>query len=791
MSESPSTLPQASRPGEQPHRTSLVREVRRYGTAVAVAAGFALGAPSETQEPVNSDSSTALVESGQTSQAVPDHEGGTSAAHQSAKSPKPHQKPSSNPTFTFTTGNPKSESSNPGLSQPTPQDKNNNRGNASEAFPGTGTIEINDESAYEMPAFELPHQETPLYDKLVDLHPENLSLSEAEAKYIEENAVLIPALGCSGLLVRDPETNQIIGVETATHCSLLKERGHRSTDETGNPVTTFNEPIIIYKGKDSSDVKRMTVVGKIKQFIYAADNDLTNDQAYGAFESYVAEGHTAEDVMKAAPQKSPEQIREQYKKGDIVNVGMYPANQPDNPGTNERQDTPGIVMGIENWHITNGEKIDVLVVAIPEKKNCTPRASGSVVFDLKEAAPSTFGVASGYISFDPRLNPYGAESAINSKRHAENLYGISMDKITGLCGFAINQPNVENGAVISNVLTPPVFELPDYDSTPQGQLEKRVRTEFFDPNFKDRNFIDGQALIRAKFGDTIVIDRPFVYHDKDTGMSFLGWYGNNGADGLVLWPLHNTSDLYTAVSIYQRSGQGVPSIQNSQGSLNPVSDENPGFHDGTNNFGIYSGDTPSDSATLSKIIIGENGKPALRQEAWTPQENMEIATRHFNNPDRTKTVFDNTILRIRSNKYDGSMYINNASAEIVNGGVVVMYAGAEDGKLKTSFFSNPSQLELYNTPGEAAEVYESIGPVTPVPALEGQIYEGYLDGKGFGFGEVIRTVPDNLGSRLIATYENGEWTLKPATTPPIASPPVATPAPPVQQPPVPTPVSVP
>jgi hypothetical protein len=180
----------------------------------------------------------------------------------------------------------------------------------------------------------------------------------------------------------------------------------------------------------------------------------------------------------------------------------------------------------------------------------------------------------------------------------------------------------------------------------------------------------------------------------------------------------------------------------------------------------------------------------LEQVPWTPEENAEIAARHFNNPDHPDTVFANTILKIKSDRFDGYQYVSDIAIDQVNGTFVVMYADPETGEVATRPLKDLPFLELYGlSTGEEATIRTSIGPVKPIQDSVSQAFDGFeghtADEQPFRFGEVSRSgLPDNIGTRLHAYYENGKWILRKAsqypptpTTAPTPTPQTAPPTP--------------
>lgn len=706
-------------------RQHLAENARRAGLKIALAAtaltGIAGLAPSSTQEaPQHNDTPPAPLE------ALPHTQ--TSADIASVAEAPEKNKSSNNdrghtqvPSFT---ASPKRDNANRTL--PHTQEP----GYYSKATPG-------------LPSIEFPEPITTVRDKLVDYHPEKLRIPAAEAQFIAENAVKIPALNCSGLLVRDRETNQPIGFETATHCGLLKDDGHRGIDAAGNPTLDLGRPIVAYLG-DRDD--NLTAAGEAKQFIFAGDSDMTNDQAYAAFA-----GHTVEEVMRAAGQKSPEEIQ-QYQQGDVVYVGMHPAAQPDTVGPNRRQDTPAIVLGTGSIRVANGLRLDVLTVAIPEGVNCTPGASGSVVFDLKDGHRSTNGVASAYTSFDPRLHPDGEEAAREARGQAERRFGVSMKHVSGICSFAFRQPSVENGAVIANVVDVPVYE-----QTPLNQFERQYTENFFNPDFTRHILKGGTIKIPSpKGGDTFLKD-PVYEYDPVSGYVVFGGYNDGSKNGLTLLPVHTES--LNMLSVY-KNGEGLPHLTDAAGEVTFPLDGQPRHFTDTQNpdgFGEYLNIDRIEGAVSHRIEITD-GKLTLHEVTekggFDPQTELAQALEDFHDPEIDK-VYLQGHLHIPGG-LEPEVWLENTVVQATESGGVIASVAGVDGNVEQYYFQSPAELELYGeADGDVAQWHFQNRPAFAADTRT------WLDDNGRSFGKILPGRPENLGKQVRLTYQNDFWITEP------------------------------
>ena len=462
-----------------------------------------------------------------------------------------------------------------------------------------------------MPTMVIPTDETlPAPEQPMNLHPENLSIPAEVSKVMHENVTYLPALGCSGFLVRDA-AGEPIGTWTAQHCNLLQKNGHwdNYASEGSQSTINFFSTLGVRTGDSMSD---LSLVNDIDQFVLNAPDDMTKDQAFGVFP-----GHTAQEVLANNNQMSADEIAN-LKTGDVIYNSGWPVNQPGNAGMLERQEFAMSVLGTDTVTVTTGQQLKVLLAAVPETKDgaeCSWGNSGSVAFTPGEGGtPRIIGTASMFNDFGLLYNKDKPDDAAAVRTYIENKFGVSMDGFAGVCGFAYESPSPDNGMVVAKAMAPVDFEL-----TPLGKLEKQFTKDFFDPTIK-RHVIDGLVQFNGGKG-SFVVDRPLITYDAASNIALVGWYASETSSNLVMQAYYGNDGL-SSLKVYQH-GDNPPSMIDSVGEVTANNDK----REFTDAQGLEFGmpldiDQPS-TTTVDNIVIKDGQvslEPVTKDTGETPAE---------------------------------------------------------------------------------------------------------------------------------------------------------------------------
>jgi hypothetical protein len=442
----------------------------------------------------------------------------------------------------------------------------------------------------------IPVEELPTPETLLNLHPELLRVPPELSAYMHDNVTYFPATGCSGLLIKN-QAGEAVGSLTAQHCGMLKKDGRWGTDEDGQSILNFDLPVTFSTG-DSAD--NLSQVERADQFILNGPEDLTKDQALAVFR-----GHTPEEVMANFPQMTPDEIA-QLKTGDTIYNSGWPVDQPNNHGPMHRQEFPMTVLGTASWEITNGERLNLLVTAVPANKDgteCSWGNSGSAgLFQTETGEIKVVGTASAFNDFGLLYNK-DPGSAMAERKYIENLFGVDMTGYVGVCGFAYEKADVNAGAVVAKVK--PAYD-PERD--PIVLAENRCRDAFFDPA-KVRQIVEGKMILRSPKGD-LIIDRGILCYDELTNVPFVGWYQDSAKAErhLVLQPYTGDYGLDN-LELYPRDGESPPNIGEYTGAIQQSDQPASYFMD--ENYFAFGGLSYSDgTATLPGKpykLVAENG----------------------------------------------------------------------------------------------------------------------------------------------------------------------------------------
>ncbi len=273
--------------------------------------------------------------------------------------------------------------------------------------------------------------------------PNTLTIPEAASKYMAENTVLLPDLGCSGSLIRNA-SGEAIGVVTAEHCRLYDTDNKRVLESDGRYSITFTTPVDTYYGDVMNKLKNAGVVDK---FFLPSINDTlgSHDFAFGAFEK-----HSLSEVMAAykSMQMSYTDMVSSLKLGDTVYASGWPADQPsNNTGSLKRQELVMSILREPRADITTNSPVNLEYLFAVAKSNkdgavCSPGFSGSMGFIMQNGIPKSIGVLHAINDFR------GLASDDQFLKSFERGYKVTgINKYGALCSFTFQTPTKDNGGM--------------------------------------------------------------------------------------------------------------------------------------------------------------------------------------------------------------------------------------------------------------------------------------------------------------------------------------------------------
>lgn len=399
---------------------------------------------------------------------------------------------------------------------------------------------------------------TPPPSELLSFPADRLQVPTEISSIMHSESVYLPALMCSGFLVRNQE-GAAVGVETAQHCSLRYADGHWTKGD-GTAAIDLGEPITVQTG-DSLDA--LTDVGNVSQVILNGPDDTKHDQAL-----LVLDGHDPEEVLNSYNQfhLSPEEITA-LPKGSVIYDSGWPVDQLKNPGTLKRQEFAMTVLGTATWNISNGDTLKLLLAAVPESSDgaeCSWGNSGSEAFVLKTIAqpdgttrqvPYSIGTASAFNDFGELYNAKNPAAAATEKSDIEATFGVSMDGYAAVCGFAYETPSAENGMVVASVVEPKPPLTPEQLATLEEQFQKNI----LDPSSAS-DTLDGLAHIHTATTDIWVKDPVYTY-DSATKTLLLA-YVTAAKDGSSMLAMDTFSGdgILSSISVYGPDDTAAPQL---------------------------------------------------------------------------------------------------------------------------------------------------------------------------------------------------------------------------------------
>ncbi|HET7320264.1 MAG TPA: hypothetical protein VFI84_01600, partial [Candidatus Saccharimonadales bacterium] len=478
--------------------------------------------------------------------------------------------------------------------------------------------------------------------QLLDLHPENLTVSDAVQESMRANTVYLPWAGCSGSLIRN-QAGEAIGVLTAEHCGLrdgddsspyAKYFHHRVQGSDGQSYLALNTEPVVEVG---DNLQSLQPAGKLKQVIVPPKGDTSLDVALG-----VLDGHTADEVLQAynANRLSDQDIQN-LKLGQDIYLSGWPTYQPNNTGSMERQSFHLAVLGVENVTVTSGETMPMLLAAVPRDKDgatCSFGDSGGEGF-IEEAhtdsngLPYTIRHTVGTLSafMDHGGDIYWSKQVANENTsYYEHKYGakLSYQGTDGqihnmdICGFAYQPPQPGTNGEVVNLVSSHA-EIPGYSGelTPWDEIVK-ARDAFNDPNYT-RTVIDGSVYIPSGKGPAFWLDNPALYVDASSGAAILESANLVDASHLALYYFDKLSDI----ELYKHSGDEAPTVLQSTGIPEFQTDANYPSGYFVDQSGLHYGieldaGEPAHDGTVYTLTMGKGDVPyaTVKSVELTPAE---------------------------------------------------------------------------------------------------------------------------------------------------------------------------
>ncbi len=396
-----------------------------------------------------------------------------------------------------------------------------------------------------LPAIVIPEGQGRNFNQTRNSLPEPEPITPEIFSIMEREVVRIPALGCSGFLVRNDE-GDAIGFMTAEHCGLKAGRHERVMGTDDKTYMVFPSPVVAQTG-DTPD--GMEDIGTVAEFAVWPENDYSNDLALAAFE-----GYTTTEVMEYYRHYTTNQLAN-LPQGTTINMAGYPSVQPGSNGQLNRQEYSMSALGLTNATTNMGETIEVFVAAVKANGDdaiCSNGTSGSEGFTttLSESdleVPVSVGTLSIFNDF--RGITYGTpESGEASREYMSNKFSVDLSDYDAICGFAFELPTQENGGVPITVVDSYV-RVPGYLETlsPHARLAAETREYFYEEGTV-HHVLSGAAYIEVvKGGATsstgILVENPIILYDPETRVAGVARRDPEYGDGLAILIVDRLADI--------------------------------------------------------------------------------------------------------------------------------------------------------------------------------------------------------------------------------------------------------
>ena len=399
---------------------------------------------------------------------------------------------------------------------------------------------------------------------------------------------------CSAYLLTNPSTGEVDGVETAGHCGwYTKHRGSTAQWVEGDNGREY----VVYDGKGAvevgPDAAHLKTIGILSEVIAPSNHEPESDLVLG-----VLQGHTFEQVLAdyAAQSMSVEELT-QLAPGTSIFMGGYPAQQQETTqGVMARQEVNMSFAGIEYVTIdpaTPTKGAWVWAAANPNENDaaCTPGASGSEGFVIKDGRASSVGTLTAY---------YDLDIMAGAREHMKKLFpDINWDNYRYACGFSPVLP--DQRLIIAHsikdvpgitYLTPDQAGLLFYTNNYHAPVVNGI-IEFYEGGSKGGG--PGPQLVS--------IDHPIIWTNRDDSL-VVGYY-MNGA-------LQTISLDARSVKFYQVNNQTPLGFESLQRTYDPPVNADSFVTDDGRAFGRLFQQTPDEaSATTYQLEQGSDGQWAF------------------------------------------------------------------------------------------------------------------------------------------------------------------------------------
>lgn len=403
--------------------------------------------------------------------------------------------------------------------------------------------------------------------------PEVHQVTPEVEKVMDENALYVGTLGCSGFTIRDEKNhNQSIGIVSAGHCLTLPGQDGRFKGLDGNQYLPNAPELLPSLGSRSNRLKPIGRVDRVTAPL-GVPNITQGDMYLGALE-----GHSIPEVMRNFRHMSEAQLRQLEPGKSVAYSSGWPVYQPNSPnGVMERQNFAMTFLGMDE----DTGFIWFAVPKNPDSTECSPGNSGSMLFVMNPErakdgrsrnVPVALGVASVYIDFTGGPRPQYDDTqaaALSARQAAEARFNYNLEDMSAICGYAWPVPKLGQDAEELRLVATPE-EIPGYEALYSYQAsERRVRQEFLNPA-KIKHYVDGYIAIGGGVNQDgqyteLRADRPLVTYDPIGRRYAMGYYDPAAPDHLRVI----AHDYSPSMTIIDRDSTPGVKVFNFTGPLRP------------------------------------------------------------------------------------------------------------------------------------------------------------------------------------------------------------------------------
>jgi len=226
------------------------------------------------------------------------------------------------------------------------------------------------------------------------------------------------------------------------------------------------------------------------------------------------------------------------------------------------------VLGTTSWAVTNGDQLNVLIVAVPKNKDgteCSPGNSGSLVFKLEKVALPNgktkdvivkIGTASAYDNVDSLESSDPSQDKID-KAGTEIQFSANLDGYDAVCGYSYETVNPKNMVIAT------VVNLEAEEQAKEQQIaaaEQQFQAEFFDPN-TTHHLVNGIVYIPypGENGGGYWVKDPAYEYDPTTQTFMLGFSAPKGGPNSIFIDVRPIGEVENLL-IYSPDGETVPDV---------------------------------------------------------------------------------------------------------------------------------------------------------------------------------------------------------------------------------------